>query len=38
LVFQVLPAALALLPIPQLWSVLFFLMLYFVAIDSAVSL
>nr|CAB3266312.1 sodium- and chloride-dependent GABA transporter 3-like [Phallusia mammillata] len=35
LVFQVLPVALGLLPASQVWSALFFLMIYFVAIDSA---
>nr|XP_002132068.3 sodium- and chloride-dependent GABA transporter 3-like isoform X5 [Ciona intestinalis] len=35
LVFQVYPYGLSLLPIPQLWSVLFFFMFYLICIDSA---
>ncbi|XP_078492404.1 sodium- and chloride-dependent creatine transporter 1-like [Ciona intestinalis] len=37
LVFQIYPYGLSLLPIPQLWSALFFLMFYLVCIDTAVS-
>nr|XP_039267122.1 sodium- and chloride-dependent betaine transporter-like [Styela clava] len=35
LVFEVFPAGLTLLPLPQLWSVIFFITLLFFAIDSA---
>ncbi|MPC86062.1 Sodium- and chloride-dependent glycine transporter 2 [Portunus trituberculatus] len=35
LAFVTYPQALALLPLPSLWSVLFFLMLFFLGIDSA---
>uniref|UniRef100_H2ZAG5 Transporter n=1 Tax=Ciona savignyi TaxID=51511 RepID=H2ZAG5_CIOSA len=34
LIFQVIPLGFSLLPLPQLWSVLFFGMFYFVAVDS----
>nr|XP_018671876.1 sodium- and chloride-dependent GABA transporter 1-like [Ciona intestinalis] len=37
LIFQVLPYGLSLLPVPQLWSILFFFMFYLVCIDSAFS-
>ena len=36
--FMVYPKALSTLPIPQLWSVLFFLLLFLVGLDSHVSL
>uniref|UniRef100_H2ZAG7 Transporter n=1 Tax=Ciona savignyi TaxID=51511 RepID=H2ZAG7_CIOSA len=37
LIFQVIPLGFSLLPLPQLWSVLFFGMFYFVAVDSVFS-
>lgn len=36
LAFVTYPEAIGLLPLPQLWAVLFFLMLFFVALDSLV--
>ena len=37
LVFEVYPEAIATLPASQVWSVLFFVMLIFLGMDSAVS-
>nr|CAB3266324.1 sodium- and chloride-dependent creatine transporter 1-like [Phallusia mammillata] len=37
LVFQVFPVALALMPASKLWTAMFFLMIYFVAIDTSFS-
>ena len=37
LVFQIFPVGMSMLPLPQLWSALFFLTLIFVAVDTAVS-
>uniref|UniRef100_F6TM37 Transporter n=1 Tax=Ciona intestinalis TaxID=7719 RepID=F6TM37_CIOIN len=37
LIFQVIPLGFSMLPFPQLWSVLFFVMFFFVAVDSVFS-
>lgn len=34
LIFEVFPAGISLLPVPQVWSIIFFLMLVFIAIDT----
>lgn len=37
LAFVTYPEAIALLPLPHLWAVLFFLMLFFIGLDTMVS-
>ena len=38
LVFKIIPTAIALMPMPWVWSILFFLTLYLLAIDTIVSI